>query len=266
MTISEDLHAFLDKQCEHFNRPEFIESDPVSIPHLFSGKEDIEISGFLTATISWGQRGSIVRNARRLVSLMDDSPYSFIMRASPADLRKIQGFVHRTFNSDDLLFFIEALRNIYSEHGGLEAVFTEGFRLGNSSAYHAINHFRKIFLGTEHLKRSEKHIAYPGGGSSAKRINMFLRWLVRRDAHGVDFGLWKKISPASLCCPLDVHSGTTARKLGLLIRKQNDWKSVEELTGNLRILDPKDPVKYDFALFGLGNEARILKKNSTAYP
>lgn len=266
MTISEDVYTFLDKQCKRFNRPEFIESDPVSIPHLFSGKEDIEISGFLAATIAWGQRVCIVRNARRLLALMDNSPYSFILHAKPSDLREVQGFVHRTFNGDDLLFFIEALRNIYTEHGGLEAVFTEGFHNGEQSAYRAINHFREIFLGTEHLKRSEKHIAYPGGGSSAKRINMYLRWMVRRDEQGVDFGLWKEISPAALCCPLDVHSGTTARKLGLLIRKQNDWKSVEELTANLRKFDPEDPVKYDFALFGLGNESRIMKREYSEYP
>ena len=251
MKISE-LKSLLDEKTTLYNRPEFINGDPISIPRSFSSREDIEISGFLAATIAWGQRTTIVRNGFRLMEMMDNTPFDFVMNAAPTDLKRISGFIHRTFNGDDCLFFIESLRNIYLNHGGLEAVFRSGIRPGVSDVYGAICRFRQVFLESPHLDRSVKHLANPAAGSTAKRINMFLRWMVRKDEHGVDFGLWNSISPSLLCCPLDVHSGNTARKLGLLERTQNDWKAVVELTDNLRLFDPDDPARYDFALFGMG--------------
>jgi uncharacterized protein (TIGR02757 family) len=243
-----ELKEFLEEKTVQYNRPSFIEHDPVSIPHHFSRKEDIEIAGFLAATIAWGQRPVIIRNANKLMELMDLAPYEFVLSASPEELKRLGKFVHRTFNGVDAKFFIMALRNIYKKHGGMENVFAGNF----SSAQHSIIHFRETFLSLKHDKRSDKHISDPASNSSAKRINMFLRWMVRQDNAGVDFGIWKSISPALLHIPLDVHVGNVARKLGLLERKQSDWKAVEELTGKLRGLDENDPVKYDFALFGLG--------------
>ena len=247
-----ELKFLLDEKTNLYNRPEFITGDPVSIPRSFSSREDIEISGFMAATIAWGQRTTIVRNGFRLMEMMGNTPYDFVMNAGPSDLKRVSGFVHRTFNGDDCLFFIESLRNIYLNHGGPEAVFRAGIRQDEPDVYRAICHFRQVFLESPHLDRSAKHLANPAAGSTAKRINMFLRWMVRKDDQGVDFGLWNSISPSLLCCPLDVHSGNTARKLGLLKRKQNDWKAVVELTNNLRMFDPDDPARYDFALFGMG--------------
>ena len=247
-----ELKSLLDEKLEFYNTPSFIGNDPISIPHRFSSRADIEISGFLVATIAWGQRTTIVKNGFRLMQLMDNQPGEFVMHAGKSELRALEGFVHRTFNGDDLLFFIESLRNLYRKPGGMEAVFAEGLALNASDMAGVIVHFRNVLLQTPHLPRSEKHLANPANGSSAKRINMFLRWMVRHDAAGVDFGLWKSISPALLCCPLDVHVGNVARKLGLLTRSQDDWKAVEELTEVLRSFDPEDPIKYDFALFGMG--------------
>ncbi|MBK6345489.1 MAG: TIGR02757 family protein [Bacteroidales bacterium] len=247
-----ELKFLLDEKTNLYNRPEFITGDPVSIPRSFTFREDIEISGFMAATIAWGQRTTIVRNGFRLMEMMGNTPYDFVMNAGPSDLKRVSGFVHRTFNGDDCLFFIESLRNIYLNHGGPEAVFRAGIRQDEPDVYRAICHFRQVFLESPHLDRSAKHLANPAAGSTAKRINMFLRWMVRKDDQGVDFGLWNSISPSLLCCPLDVHSGNTARKLGLLKRKQNDWKAVVELTNNLRMFDPDDPARYDFALFGMG--------------
>src|ERR1051326_4114900 len=243
---SEQLKEFLGEKCELYNRPAFIESDPVSIPHLFTKKEDIEISGFLAATIAWGQRPTIIKNATRLVQWMDMSPHDFILNATEKDLAPFKKFVHRTFNGSDCIFFMRALKNIYTKRGGMENAFR------GRDAKEAIAGFRKIFFSIKHPSRTLKHVSDPAAGSSAKRLNMFLRWMVRNDKRGVDFGTWNNLSPAQLMCPLDVHSGNVARKLGLLTRKQNDWKAVEELTANLRELDPSDPVKYDIALFGLG--------------
>lgn len=248
----EGLHELLEEKTFLYNQPDFIPSDPISIPHLFTRREDIEISGFLVATIAWGQRTTIVKNGIRLMNLMDNAPYDFVMNAGPAELKRIETFVHRTFNGIDTLFFIESLKSIYQHHRGLEQVFSAGMRDDDKDVYHSIIHFRKIFLETPHLSRSQKHIADPASGSTAKRINMYLRWMIRKDNNGVDFGLWNSISPALLCCPLDIHVGNVARKMGLLVRKQNDWKAVEELTANLRVFDQNDPVKYDFALFGMG--------------
>jgi len=248
----EELKALLDAKADLYNRPEFIPSDPISIPHSFSRREDIEISGFLVATIAWGQRTTIVKNGFRLMEMMDHAPFDFVMNANSKELRRISGFVHRTFNADDCLFFIESLRNIYLNGKGLEQAFSEGLKKDDSDVFNALVTFRNIFLEAPHLSRSVKHIANPAAGSTAKRINMFLRWMVRNDHHGVDFGLWKSVSPSLLCCPLDVHVGNVARSIGLLDRKQNDWRAVEELTGHLRKFDPVDPIRYDFALFGMG--------------
>jgi uncharacterized protein (TIGR02757 family) len=243
-----ELLEFLELKHDQYNHPSFIESDPISIPHLFSKKQDIEIAGFLTATISWGNRKSIIANARKLLLMMDDDPHNFITEASESDLFQFRKFVHRTFNGEDCVFFLQSLKNIYTKHESMEELFLPS----DNGISHSIGNFRKEFLFTPHQKRSEKHIADPFSGSSSKRINMFLRWMVRNDSRGVDFGIWKQIDPSRLICPLDVHVGNVARKLGLLTRKGNDWKAAEELTANLRKFDPADPVKYDFALFGLG--------------
>lgn len=248
----DELKDFLETKYEEFCRPEFIESDPISIPHRFSLKQDIEISGFFAATIAWGKRPMIIKNAKRLISLMDDEPYSFILNHSEKDLNRFDGFVHRTFNADDVRFFCRSLKRLYSTAESLEDHFATGISNGDQNLAHAIHHFRSSFFVINHEKRSEKHVADPVKGSAAKRINMYLRWMVRSNDRGVDFGLWNQIPTSLLSCPLDVHSGRVARKLGLLKRKQNDWKAVSELDDSLRKLDPKDPVKYDYSLFGLG--------------
>lgn len=245
-----ELKEFLDAKVEAYNNPRFLESDPLQIPHLFTKKEDIEISAFLTATIAWGNRKSIINNSKRLMDLFDHAPYDFVINHTETDLDNLSGFVHRTFNGHDLAYFVKSLKNIYIEHKGLESIFTE-YQEG-SSLQPAISSFKKIFFELEHQKRTTKHVSDPLKGSAAKRINMFLRWMVRDANSNVDFGLWKQISPSKLSCPLDVHSGNVARKLKLLKRKQNDAKALTELDTNLRKLDPLDPVKYDFALFGLG--------------
>ncbi|SKB33918.1 TIGR02757 family protein [Salegentibacter holothuriorum] len=245
-----ELKSFLDFKAEQYNTPEFIASDPVQIPHLFSKKEDIEIAGFLTATIAWGNRKSILKNANRLMEMLDHSPHDFILNHSASDLENLSGFVHRTFNETDLIFFISALKNIYKNHGGIETVFTENAEI--KSLQPAIHEFKKIFFEIPHPHRTQKHVSDPFKNSAAKRINMYLRWMVRDDKAGVDFGLWKKLDASQLSCPLDVHSGNVARKLNLLKRKANDAKALSELDTSLRKLDAADPVKYDFALFGLG--------------
>ncbi|MDG1477032.1 MAG: TIGR02757 family protein [Vicingaceae bacterium] len=248
--IDQEIKSFLDEKVLQYNQFNFIESDPISIPHQFTLKEDVEISGFLAATIAWGNRKMIIKNANRMVALMGESPYEFVMEHDAKQLERLNGFVHRTFNADDFKYFIKALQNIYQNHNGLEAVFEKN--ASSDSMQPAIHQFKNTFFSIEHLARTQKHVGDPFKGSAAKRINMYLRWMVRNDKAGVDFGLWKSISSKILSCPLDVHSGNVARKLGLLTRKQNDAKAVAELDNNLRILDPNDPVKYDFALFGLG--------------
>lgn len=244
--LTKGIKDFLDEKVTQYNNPKFIESDPIQIPHQFSLKEDIEIAAFLTATISWGNRKMIIKNAQKLMQIMGNSPYDFIMESKSLD----HDFVHRTFNAIDLKYFITGLRNIYTNHKGLEEVFSEYKQHDNIQ--NSIHHFKKLFFELEHPDRTQKHISDPHKGSAAKRINMFLRWMIRNDNTGVDFGLWSSISPSILSCPLDVHSGNVARKLGLLSRKQNDAKALKELDNNLRKMDPDDPVKYDFALFGLG--------------
>ena len=246
----QELKEFLDFKVEQYNTLDFITTDPVQIPHQFSKKEDIEISGFLTATISWGNRKSILKNANFLMELLDHAPYEFVMQHTEDDLEKLEGFVHRTFNGLDLTYFIRALQNIYGHHGGMESIFSD--YSSNDSLQPAIHSFKKIFFKLPHERRTEKHVSDPLKNSAAKRINMFLRWMVRNDSKNVDFGIWESLSPSQLSCPLDVHSGNVARKLGLLKRTQNDAKALLELDTNLRKLDPEDPVKYDFALFGIG--------------
>ena len=245
-----ELKEFLEEKYLQYNCLQFIESDPITIPHLFSRKEDIEIAAFLSAVIAWGKRPTIIRNATRLMELMGGEPYNFIMGFKENDTA-FNSFVHRTFNSLDCHYFIRALAQIYQRLGGLEQIFMKAYSY-DQTIKTAITIFREQFMSFRPLPRTEKHLANPSKGSSAKRINLFLRWMVRSSACGVDFGIWKSIPTSALMIPLDVHSGNVARKLGLLLRKQNDWQAVEELTGNLRDIDADDPVKYDFALFGLG--------------
>ncbi len=245
-----ELKSFLDEKVEFYNRAFFIESDPVSIPHHFSLKEDIEVAAFLVATISWGNRKMIVKNGFKMMKLMGESPYDFVMCHSEDDLLKLEGFVHRTFNSEDYKVFVRGLRYCYLRYGGLESIFKQ-YALPET-LQPAISQFKRIFFENSIETRTRRHISDPLAGSAAKRINMMLRWLVRNDQRGVDFGIWKSITPSQLSCPLDLHSGNVARMLGLLTRKQNDAKAVKELDERLRSLDSIDPVKYDFALFGLG--------------
>jgi uncharacterized protein (TIGR02757 family) len=245
-----ELKEFLDEKVDLYNQPAFIESDPISIPHQFTKKQDIEIAGFLAATIAWGNRKMILRNANRMMELLDHSPYEFIMNSSNDEIEMIERFVHRTFNSTDFIYFLKALQNIYRHKGGLESIFKA--HQTSDTLLPAIHEFHKIFFELSHEKRTERHVSDPFKGSAAKKLNMYLRWMIRNDDKGVDFGQWKTISPSILSCPLDIHSGNVARKLGLLTRKQNDSKAVLELDANLRKMDSEDPVKYDFALFGLG--------------
>src|SRR5699024_6585852 len=234
MTFKE-RKEFLDFKVEQYNNPDFISSDPIQIPHQFSKKEDIEIAGFLVATIAWGNRKTIIKNGNKMMELLWNSPADFIRNASEKDRKDLEYFVHRTFNGEDFKYFTLALQNIYNHHGGLENVFTK--YADENSTQKAIHHFKKIFFEIKHPTRTQKHVSDPLKKSAAKRINMFLRWMVRKDKNGVDFGLWKNISPKILSCPLDVHSGRIARKLDLLKRKQNDAKAVKELDENLRKLD-----------------------------
>ena len=245
-----ELRNFLDEMTDRYNRPGFIETDPVSIPHRYRNKEDIEIAGFLAATIAWGQRPVILKNASRLLGWMDDSPAAFVRGFSEQDLKPFRGFVHRTFHPDDCLYFLRALQRAYRENDGLQGLFTPAYP--DAPLRDTINSARRRFFEEPGPARSHKHFSDPVKGSAAKRINMFLRWMVRHDERGVDFGIWKQLQPASLICPLDVHSARVGRKLGLLKRKSNDWQAAEELTAALRKLCPEDPVKYDYALFGLG--------------
>lgn len=248
--MNEVLKKQLEIAVNRYNNKAFIADDPIGIPHRFERKEDIEISGFLTALLAWGQRKTIINKANELMKKLDNEPFLFITQAPEPTFGKLQDFVHRTFNGDDCITLLNALKQIYLGHGGLEAIFSNGF--ANGGAYQAIEDLHQLVFSFPHLDRTRKHLARPSAGSAAKRINMFLRWMVRYDTNGVDFGIWKTISPSALICPLDIHSGNTARKLGLLSRKQNDWQAAIELTQNLRIFDPDDPVKYDFALFGTG--------------
>ncbi len=272
----QNIQAFLDEKADLFNRKIFIKDDPISIPHSFQKKQDIEIAGLFAAIFSWGNRTTIINKSKELMALMDHSPYDFCLNHQPTDLKCLESFKHRTFNSADLLYFIEFFKHFYSSHKSLEEAFTKKSNVkrphskisppsqggddlianGNhirGGVEQALINFHDHFFSLDHIPhRTQKHIATPIKGSTCKRLNMYLRWMVRNDNTGVDFGIWKKIKPADLICPIDVHVARVAKKLGLLTRKQIDWQAAVELTSYLRLLDPKDPVKYDFALFGLG--------------
>ena len=246
--LSKELKDLLEHKFNLYNSTNFIIEDPISIPHTYSQKEDIEIISFLISIISWGNRKSIIKSGNKLTEILGSSPIDFIMRFKEKDLKKID-FVHRTFNKFDLIYFLKSLKNIYKNHDGLENVFSKN--LNDEFMYNNIHNFRKIFFLLNHEKRTEKHISNPKKNSACKRINMFLRWMVRNDGV-VDFGIWKKIKPSMLSCPLDVHTANIGRKLNLISRKQNDLKTVLELDQKLRLFDKNDPVKYDYALFGMG--------------
>lgn len=252
----EELRDFLNEKADQYNAPDFIENDPIQIPHRFSLKQDIEIAGFLAATISWGNRKSIINSADKMLDIMGNSPYDFVMNYSEKDLKAIQDkSIHRTFNGQDFSYFIKQFNRIYKENESLESLFE--VKEPENNFLHAIERFRNGFLETE-KHRSHKHISSPYKNSSAKRIIMFLRWMVRKDKRGVDFGIWKNIDQKNLSIPLDVHTGNISRKLGLVSRTQNDWKTVEELDAAIRKFDEADPAKYDFALFGLGVTKELL--------
>jgi uncharacterized protein (TIGR02757 family) len=246
-----ELKEFLDLKVLQYNNPDFIPHDPIQVPHSFSTKKDVELAAFLVATISWGNRKSIIANAVKLMELMDQEPAQFIAQHNEQDLKRFDNFVHRTFNGEDCKTFMRSLKHLEVEYGGLEFAFAKAYK-EQPNLQAAISQFKSQFFQVEHLARTQKHVSDPLKNSSAKRINMFLRWMVRNDNAGVDFGIWDSIPASALSLPLDVHTGNIARKLKLLKRKQNDAKAVLELDTALRKLDPVDPVKYDFALFGLG--------------
>ena len=247
-----DLRKFLNDKVIEYNRPAFIKDDPVCIPHLFTNPADIEIAGFFAAIFAWGNRTTIINKSRELMQLMDMAPHQFCTQHSDNDLQKLLHFKHRTFNADDLLYFIDFFKQHYKYHHSLETAFSQWLEPGDLNIERALTGFKLYFFKHEHLKRTEKHISSPVQNSTCKRLNMYLRWMVRRDKKGVDFGIWKKIKPAQLICPVDVHVARVAARFNLLNRKQTDWLAAVELTGYLRKLDPADPVKYDFALFALG--------------
>jgi len=245
-----DLKEFLEGKVALYNRASFLDEDPIAIPHRFHKRQDIEIAGFLTATLAWGNRKAILNSADKLMRGMEYDPHQFILHHEKQDLAVLQKFVHRTFNSQDLFYFIKALRHLYKYGGGLERAMAP--RSQESKMAAALLRFREEFFSLPHRERTEKHVSNPARNSACKRLHMFLRWMVRRDKAGIDFGLWRQVSPAQLSIPLDVHSGRVARALGLLQRQADDGKAVVELDTALRQMDPLDPVKYDYALFGLG--------------
>ncbi|HEU4608887.1 MAG TPA: TIGR02757 family protein [Chitinophagaceae bacterium] len=254
--MTNKLQSFFDDRVRLYNRVDFIARDPISIPHLFSKKQDIEIAAFFAAIFSWGNRTGIIRKARELMERMDMSPHAFCTQAGPAELKRLEGFCHRTFNSDDLYYFVDFFRRHYARHKSLEAAFSQWLPPNAPDIEQALTGFRRYFFDAEHLRRTEKHIASPERNSSCKRLNMFLRWMVRKDDAGVDFGFWQKIKPAQLICPIDLHVARVARRFQMTQRPQADWQTALEITAFLRRLDPADPVRYDFALFGLGIEEK----------
>jgi uncharacterized protein (TIGR02757 family) len=243
------LKKLLDIKVDYYNQPSFIPNDPICIPHLFTKKQDIEIAAFFAAIFAWGNRTTIINKSKELMQLMNMQPHHFVLHHSTNDLKKLKGFKHRTFTVLDLYHFIEFFHQHYTKHESLETAF---FPKKKMTVEEGLNHFKNNCFSIEHLKRTEKHISSPLQKSSCKRLNMFLRWMVRKDEKGIDFGIWKNISPKELICPLDVHVSRVARQLGLLHRKQDDWEAATELTQNLRTFNQQDPVKYDFALFSMG--------------
>jgi len=249
------IKEFLDQKYLTYNQPNFIENDPISIPHKYSKKEDIEITGFWSAILAWGQRKTIIKKSNELFALMDNDPHNFILGHTENDLKSFSSFKHRTFNYTDLLYFIHFFRYWYSNHESLEEAFLVDQNETEIYMEAALAHFHNLFFSLpDFMQRTKKHISTPLRNSACKRINMFLRWMVRSDQKGVDFGIWTRLKPSELICPCDLHVDRVARKLGLITRKQTDWKTALELTDNLKYFDPNDPVKYDFALFGLGVE------------
>jgi len=250
-----EIRQLLEAKYHEHNTRDFISTDPVQVPHSFVIKEDIEIASFLTCTIAWGQRKTIISNAFRLMKLMENTPHEFITKASAKEWDRMGQFVHRTFQPVDLFYFLDALKRIYRDHGGLEKIFTDGYQKGG--VFESLIYFRKTFMQWNPLSRVNKHVSNPEKGSASKRLNLFLMWMVRNDHIGVHFGLWPKISPVKLIIPLDVHVGRVSRSLGLLNRKANDWQAAAELTSILSQFDPDDPVKYDFSLFGMGLDKSV---------
>jgi uncharacterized protein (TIGR02757 family) len=251
-----NLLQFLDSKVAIYNQPDFIADDPISIPHQFTKKQDIEIAGFFAAILAWGNRKSIINSCNKLLTAMDHSPHDFILHHTPKALKRLEYFVHRTFNSTDLFWLIEFFRHHYQNNDSLETAFSQWMQPEDDNVEQALNGFHHyVFssaIAADYPERTKKHIAAPFKKSACKRLNMYLRWMIRKDNHGVDFGLWNNITPAQLICPLDVHVARVARRFNLLERQQNDWQTAVELTAYLKQLDPIDPVKYDFALFGLG--------------
>lgn len=252
------LQEFLDLKVKQYNQPDFIPNDPISIPHRFTKKQDIEISGFFAAILAWGQRKTIINKCLELFQLMDNAPHDFLLNHQEDDLKPFLTFKHRTFNDIDTLYFIHFLSWFYQTHESLEDAFLIGQTGKVDSMESILSQFHSFFFSLENApNRTKKHIATPVRKAACKRINMYLRWMVRSDEQGVDFGLWKRISPSQLICPCDLHVDRVGRKLGLITRKQTDWITALELTEKLREFDPEDPVKYDFALFGLGIEEKF---------
>lgn len=254
----QELYELLEEKADAFNHPAFIENDPICIPHSYRKKQDIEITGLLAAVLAWGQRKTIINKCREFFAMMDDAPHDFILHHQEDDLRPFENFRHRTFNGTDALYFIAFLHHFYQQHDSLEAAFTAGLTPEATDTEGALVHFHRTFFSLPDFpQRTRKHIATPERKSACKRLNMYLRWMVRHDDRGVDFGLWRNIAPHQLICPCDLHVDRVARRLGLIQRKPTDWQTAVELTENLRQFDPEDPVRYDFALFGLGIEERM---------
>ncbi len=251
------LKLFLDAKAALYNQPSFIEKDPISIPHSFTKKQDIEISGLFAAVLAWGNRTTIINNCRKLMGWMDNKPYDFILNHKDSDLKPFIHFAHRTFNATDLLYFISFLQHHYSRYDSLEDAFVPGKQYKEDTVEEALIHFHNYFFSIEHPERTKKHIATPDRNSACKRLNMYLRWMVRKDSAGVDFGIWKKIKLHQLICPLDVHVARVAERLGLLENIKSNWNNALHLTYQLRALNPKDPAVYDYALFGLGMGERF---------
>ncbi|KAA2244726.1 TIGR02757 family protein [Chitinophaga agrisoli] len=249
---SRELKQYLDAKAAYYDHPDFIKNDPVCIPHRFSKLQDVEIAGLFAATLAWGNRTTIINKCTELLSLMDDAPFEFIRYHQPMDRRRLMQFCHRTFNGLDLLYFVEFLQHYYTNVTSLEFAFSGHIIPEDETVEKALAGFHRIFFGLEHPERTRKHISTPEKNSACKRLNMYLRWMVRRDKNGVDFGLWQHISPAQLVCPVDVHVARVATRLGLISEAKSNWKTALELTARLREMDPEDPTKYDFALFGLG--------------
>jgi uncharacterized protein (TIGR02757 family) len=249
-----DLKTFLDNYADEYNRPGFIQDDPISVPHRFTQQQDIEIAGFFASILAWGNRKSIIQSCNTLLNRMDNQPYHFCINHSQKELKQLLGFKHRTFNDSDLLCLIHFFRKHYSREPSLESAFSRWQNMNDPDVEAGLTRFHNyVFANEEDFQpRTRKHIATPAKKSACKRLNMYLRWMVRNDGKGVDFGIWEKIKPAQLICPLDIHVARVARKFQLLTRTQNDWQAAVELTRNLKKLDAADPVKYDFALFGLG--------------